>query len=146
VRVNARHDLAESAVQSVDDETDLLLLLERLEKKLPLSAKAILDAYQAGAIEIADLTKRTSGIDGEIEALRSLQNRTERPLEIDTDVIEALADVFVSWTELSRKTQHELLSSMQIRIRYTKIGTTRTSSAAVKSVTLGLLGNAVIYN
>jgi len=133
-------------VQSVDDETDLLLLLERLEKKLPLSAKAILDAYQAGAIEIADLTKRTSGIDGEIEALRSLQNRTERPLEIDTDVIEALADVFVSWTELSRKTQHELLSSMQIRIRYTKIGTTRTSSAAVKSVTLGLLGNAVIYN
>ncbi len=133
-------------MQSVDDETDLLLLLERLEKKLPLSAKAILDAYQAGAIEIADLTKRTSGIDGEIEALRSLQNRTERPLEIDTDVIEALADVFVSWTELSRKTQHELLSSMQIRIRYTKIGTTRTSSAAVKSVTLGLLGNAVIYN
>jgi len=133
-------------VQSVDDETDLLLLLERLEKKLPLSAKAILDAYQAGAIEIADLTKRTSGIDGEIEALRSLQNRTERPLEIDTDAIEALADVFVSWTELSRKTQHELLSSMQIRIRYTKIGTTRTSSAAVKSVTLGLLGNAVIYN
>jgi hypothetical protein len=34
---------------------------------------------------------------------------------------------------------------MQIRISYTKIGTTRTSTAAVHSVTLGLLGNAVIY-
>ncbi|MCH7868068.1 MAG: recombinase family protein [Myxococcales bacterium] len=118
---------------------------ERQIAELSNQRRRVMDAYQAGAIEIADLTKRVSGIDGEIAALRSLQNRTERPLEIDTDAIEALADVFVSWTELSRKTQHELLSSMQIRIRYTKIGTTRTSTPAVKSVTLGLLGNAVIY-
>lgn len=137
--------LIEEGLQSTAVDSPDAKQTERQIAELWNQRRRVVDAYQTGAIEIGELSKRVAAIDSEIEALRSIQERPREASQIDSEAIEALADAFVGWNELGRRAQRELLGSMGIRVSFTKVGRTRTSRPVVKSVVIGSLGNIFIY-
>jgi len=106
--------------------------------------KRMLDAFEAGVIELADLRKRTEAIDGELRSLEALTAAAQE-VEIDSEAVTALVDVFSSWTHLSRDEKRRLLRAFGIRVGIDRAGQGRRAVAHVAHVRIGSLRDVVVY-
>ncbi len=101
-----------------------------------------MDAYESGEYELPQLSKRLAAIKGEVATLREFQEHAEEPIEMDSEVISKVADVFGSWASLSRSEKRELLRAYRIRIHVTRL---ERRKIHVSQVDIGLLGYVGLY-
>jgi DNA invertase Pin-like site-specific DNA recombinase len=119
-----------------------------LARRLTLLANRrarILDGYEAGDYELAEMRKRLAGVDAERNAIELQMEAAEGP-EIDESACVDVAYAFARWGRLGRARRRRLLESFGIRLWVEKDGRGRRAAARVVRIEIGSLGNAVIYN
>lgn len=89
--------------------------------------------------------KRTEAIGGELRSLEALTAAAQE-VEIGSEAVTALVDVFSSWSHLSRDEKRRLLRAFGIRVGIDRIGQGRRSVAHVAHVRIGSLRDVVVYN
>ncbi|MCP5059753.1 MAG: hypothetical protein GY937_23870 [bacterium] len=106
--------------------------------------RRVVDAFEATVIDLRELRRRTEAIDAEIRSLEALTIASDA-IEIDSDAVAALVDVFSSWRDLRRDEKRRLLKAFGIRVAIDRIGRGKRSLARVARVRVGLLRDVVLY-
>src|SRR5262249_27401122 len=103
----------------------------------------VLDAYEAGEYELAELQKRSAGIDAERRAIELQLEAADGP-EIDESACVDLAYAFARWARLGRSRRRRLLESFGVRFWVEKVGRGRHATARITRMEIGALSNVII--
>lgn len=93
-----------------------------------------------GVFDLPELQKRIATMEADREALEALLERPTGPIEVDEEVLDALVDVFSSWTHLRRDQKRAIVRDYQIRVRVSKAPRTqgKRSKLDVASLRIGV--------
>ena len=81
--------------------------------------------------------KRLADLDGEIAALDVVLGRDDGPIEVSSDLVAELVEVFAAWPHLEREERRRLLESYRIRVA---LRTTKPHHPPdVESIAIGVL-------
>jgi DNA invertase Pin-like site-specific DNA recombinase len=172
VRRSARCETGQTSVRLADSQLDAALgrmlgseetlnglieaSYENAEKEVGLDPRSIarkitelenrrsraMDAYEKGAYELPELTKRLAAIDGELGSLRELQERSSEAIELDPDLLAQVIEVFGSWCLLERCEKRDLLRAYRISIHVSRPA---RRILHVNRVDIGLLADVALY-
>lgn len=138
-----RRLIEESAQHAAERAASAPAETVRRISQLENQAARIRDAYVDGAFDLREMKKRGGAVEGELSLLRGLLERQNDDIELDSDAVLEVVDVFSSWGDLGRMDKRRLLRAFQIRIAVRKAARLKIH---VDRVTIGVLEDAVIYN